>query len=48
MRSCLTAVGRFAEGILDVGANYVRLPAIGGGAAFAAGMAAELAALDAG
>ena len=44
----VVAVGRIAEGILGEGANYVRHPANGGGAAFAAGMAAELAALDAG
>jgi hypothetical protein len=43
----LVAVGRIAESILGDGGNYVRHPANGGGAAFAAGMAAELAALDA-
>jgi uracil-DNA glycosylase len=43
----VVAVGRIAEGILGEGANYVRHPANGGGVAFAAGMAAELAALDA-
>jgi len=42
-----SAVGRIAEGVLGDGANYVRHPANGGGAAFAAGMAAELATLDA-
>jgi hypothetical protein len=43
----VVAVGRIAEAILGEGANYVRHPANGGGVAFAAGMAAELAALDA-
>jgi hypothetical protein len=42
----VVAVGRIAEGILGERAHYVRHPANGGGAAFAAGMAAELAALD--
>ena len=37
----VVAVGRIAEGILGEGANYVRHPANGGGAAFAAGMAAS-------
>jgi len=41
----VVAVGRIAESILGDRGNYVRHPANGGGAAFAAGMAAELAGL---
>ena len=40
------AVGRVAESVLGDRAGYVRHPANGGGAKFAAGMAAALAELD--
>jgi hypothetical protein len=43
----VVAVGRVAEGVLGDRAIYVRHPANGGGAAFAAGLRALLAGLDA-
>jgi uracil-DNA glycosylase len=44
----VVAVGRVAESVLGERAAYVRHPANGGGAAFAAGFSALLAELDAG
>ncbi len=43
----VVAVGRVAEGVLGDRARYVRHPANGGAAAFAAGLSRELAELDA-
>jgi len=43
----VVAVGRVAEGVLGERAAYVRHPANGGGASFAAGLSALLAELDA-